>query len=736
MAIASVISILSFIGIFGEIAQSYSSVIAMFLALVLSPLIAWITDGKYYIARQNRLHELDNTHHICKICDIEYEKEDMAYCPFHDAKICSLCCSLDSTCYDHCKKETTMSLRSQFGKFVSQKVFGVFSLSPKISLKIFDFTILTSLSLFILYVTIWMVYTFDVSSMNEETHEELKGILFILFGVMSIFIGIFIWLSLSNKENRELAEKDLEDQKQQFESMVSNITGAIYRCRFDEHWTVLYMSSEIERISGYPASDFLNNSVRTFTSIMHEDDVDRVAEYAEKQIEQNNEFLNTYRIIDSNGQEKWIRDQGQMMRSEDGNVAWLDGAIFDVTEQKNAEQKIADNEQFVRTLLDSQDQLIITTNGIELITANETFLDFFAVDSISEFQEEYNAACVCDTFNTSAPEGFLQINIGRESWIDYVISRPYNTTHKAMITMGVTDFIFSVTAAKLKGKEGFKSAVFTDITAMEMAQREIESINKHTRESIEYASLIQSALIPDKMLFKNYFEDYFTIWQPKDIVGGDIYLFEELRDQDECLLMVIDCTGHGVPGAFVTMLVKAIERQIIAKINTDENIDVSPAWILAYFNKTMKKLLKQENNESISNAGLDGGIIYYNKKQGIIKFAGAETPLFYMQDDELKSIKGSRHSIGYKKSDINYEFKEHIIDVKKGMQFYLTTDGYFDQNGGKKGFPLGKKKFQNIIEENYKEVMADQQEVFLNTLGDYEADEERNDDVTLIGFRI
>jgi serine phosphatase RsbU (regulator of sigma subunit) len=274
------------------------------------------------------------------------------------------------------------------------------------------------------------------------------------------------------------------------------------------------------------------------------------------------------------------------------------------------------------------------------------------------------------------------------------------------------------------------------ISELNESKLEIEEINKHTRESIEYASLIQSALIPDNALFKNNFQDNFTIWQPKDIVGGDIYLFEELRDKDECLLMVIDCTGHGVPGAFVTMLVKAIERQIVAKINSDLTIDVSPAWILSYFNRTMKTLLKQESKDSISNAGFDGGIIYYNKKDKILKYAGAETALFYVENDELKTMKGNRYSVGYKKCAMDYEYKEHTVEVKERMQFYLTTDGYLDQNGGDKSFPFGKKRFQNIITENHQQSFDKQKEVFIDTLKTYQGNEERNDDVTLVGFRI
>ncbi len=295
--------------------------------------------------------------------------------------------------------------------------------------------------------------------------------------------------------------------------------------------------------------------------------------------------------------------------------------------------------------------------------------------------------------------------------------------------------LLSVTPIHYKGEDCY-IGMTVDITKQKEMENEIRRVHEHTKDSIEYASLIQHSLIPSNDLFRKYFDDYLTIWHPKDIVGGDIYLFEELRNENECLLMVIDCTGHGVPGAFVTMLVKAIERQVNTSILTTKD-PVSPAGILSVFNKTMKHLLKQDDENSISNAGFDGGILYYNKKESIIKFAGAQTPLFYIDENrELQTIKGCRHSVGYKKSDASFRFKEHVIEAKKGMQFYLTTDGYLDQNGGAKGFPFGKKRFRRLIEENYTESFADQQEIFLDSLQQYQGNEERNDDVTLVGIKI
>ena len=296
--------------------------------------------------------------------------------------------------------------------------------------------------------------------------------------------------------------------------------------------------------------------------------------------------------------------------------------------------------------------------------------------------------------------------------------------------------IYSVSSfTKNDGTSAGLIGIFTDITAQKEMEKEVLSMHKQTRDSIEYAAFIQHSLIPSNDLFRNYFSDYLTIWHPKDIVGGDIYLLEKLS-KDECLLMIIDCTGHGVPGAFVTMLVKAIERQIIGYILNNPNEEISPAKILSIFNKSIKHLLKQEEENSISNVGFDGGILYYNKKENIIKYSGANTSLIILKDDELKTIKGNKHSVGYKKSDKDFIFTDHEVCVEKEMSFFITTDGYLDQNGGDKGFPFGRKRFENLLLEYKNESFADIQEILLDSLARHQGDEIRNDDVTVIGFKI
>jgi serine phosphatase RsbU (regulator of sigma subunit) len=272
---------------------------------------------------------------------------------------------------------------------------------------------------------------------------------------------------------------------------------------------------------------------------------------------------------------------------------------------------------------------------------------------------------------------------------------------------------------------------------IEKRTEELNKTNQHINSSIKYASIIQKSLLAPSKFLQSYFSEYCLIWEPKDIVGGDIYFFNDFNDGNECLMMIIDCTGHGVAGAFVTMLVKAVEEQIVSKIGNNQ-MEINTAEILKEFNRKIKYILEGQNHHKSQNAGFDGGIMYYNKKKNIIKYSGACNNLYYMHnnDDNVNTVKGDRHSVGYAKSDINFEYKEHEIKTEKGMCFYLTTDGYIDQNGGENDFPYGKKKFIKNIQNNVSKSMKEQELLLMKTINDYQGTSERNDDITLLAIKI
>ncbi len=265
----------------------------------------------------------------------------------------------------------------------------------------------------------------------------------------------------------------------------------------------------------------------------------------------------------------------------------------------------------------------------------------------------------------------------------------------------------------------------------ERLTRELEISHKKIRDSIEYASLIQNALLPDESVLDRFVKEHFVIWQPRDVVGGDIYSVVELSDV-EVLIMVFDGAGHGVPGAFVTMMVKAIENQIVAEIRSGA-MEPVPSSILGYFNRAIKTLLKQEKG-SKSNAGFDGGILYLNRATKACRYAGAKADLYIVENGRLKVVEGDRKSVGYVRTKIDQTYTDHVVEPGEGAGLYLATDGIVDQEGDDNG-RFGIERFENLLTEIGDEPMQKQKERIMESFANFKKSQRQTDDITVVGLR-
>ena len=598
------------------------------------------------------------------------------------------------------------------------------------------------------------------SHVNSNSSDE--------FGIL--FDGFNNMLSKIKEQNSRLEEhtktlnetikiktRDIEKQKNDLESLVESFDKNVIFSRTDLQGIITHVSEAFCEISGYREEELLG---KPHNIIRHPDMQSSVFKEIWDSLKEEKCIEVDVKNLKRDGSFYWVNSKFEPMYNGDNIHIGYSALRVDITSKKEVEElsqnlekkvkiqteNLSKQLKILKTAGKKQSELIKEVNKqkkqIEsilenillpvIITSKETrkvlYINSFAEEKYELVASEFKNRNIDFLYTYESQKDEILDVLTKNGFIQNLEQRYKTMSGKEF------DGLLSLIPIEYDEQEAYIGMV-TDITEQKEREKEIKEIHKHTRESIEYASLIQGALVPDNNVFRKYFQEYFVIWHPKDTVGGDIYLFEELRDKDECLLMVIDCTGHGVPGAFVTMLVKAIERQIVAKINHSDEI-VNPAKILSIFNTSMKHLLKQENRDSVSNAGFDGQVMYYNKKDKIVKFASARNELFYYQDDELHIIKGDRHSVGYKDSDSSYEFKEHTIDVSKDTSLYLATDGYWDQNGGEKSLPFGKKRLKKLLSEIYKESMSDQQEEFIYTLHEYENGSERNDDVTLIGLKI
>lgn len=259
--------------------------------------------------------------------------------------------------------------------------------------------------------------------------------------------------------------------------------------------------------------------------------------------------------------------------------------------------------------------------------------------------------------------------------------------------------------------------------------QELEIALHHVHSSIQYASHIQKSLLPPADSFDKIVSEHFVLWEPRDVVGGDIYWCKPWGEG--ALIILGDCTGHGVPGAFMTMI-SAGALEIV----TREVVPGDVAGFIRLMNRIVQNMLHQDSCEGYSDDGLELGVCYLTGDKSRLFFAGARFELFYTENGVANVIKGTREGIGYRGIPLAQEYAAHEIEVRQDMTFFMTSDGITDQRGGEKGFGFGKNRFKKLIEAAHQFPLAKQRTYISEALITYQGKEKRRDDVSVIGFRI
>ena len=258
---------------------------------------------------------------------------------------------------------------------------------------------------------------------------------------------------------------------------------------------------------------------------------------------------------------------------------------------------------------------------------------------------------------------------------------------------------------------------------------ELVFANREIKASIQYARRIQHAILPGKDTLPNAIQDHFVIWKPKDIIGGDIFWVHTRGSR--FIAAVIDCTGHGVPGATMTMIANMALSRVVQDVGDDD-----PSAILKALNRLVRISLGQHVPASVTDDGLDIGLCVVNPEERTLLFAGARMGMFMSENGIIKEINGDRESIGYKTSDPDYNFTSHRLLLEENAAIYLATDGIFGQAGGDRHLPFGKRRFLQIVTTHTDEAMSRQKQVLEEALTDYKGSEEQRDDITVVGFRL
>ncbi len=261
---------------------------------------------------------------------------------------------------------------------------------------------------------------------------------------------------------------------------------------------------------------------------------------------------------------------------------------------------------------------------------------------------------------------------------------------------------------------------------LEETKKIIEEKNKDILDSIRYARRIQEAIMPDKELLNIYFPEAFIFYQPKDIVSGDFYWF--LEKYHKFFIAAVDCTGHGVPGAFMSVIGSNLLNQIL-----NEYSILEPEAILDHLNFRVQTALKQDQNAETKD-GMDIAFCSIDQENDLLQYAGANRPLWLVRNGELIKYEADKIPIGGGQFG-DHSYKGNTISLQNGDLIYIFTDGFVDQFGGGQNKKYTSKRFAELILEICNQPLKTQFELIQKSFLDWKGKEEQTDDVLVIGIK-
>ena len=265
--------------------------------------------------------------------------------------------------------------------------------------------------------------------------------------------------------------------------------------------------------------------------------------------------------------------------------------------------------------------------------------------------------------------------------------------------------------------------------SLEGANKEISAQKKHITDSIVYAKRIQNAILPPQPLIDKLIPQNFVYYRPKDIVSGDFYWVEKLPGKS--VIAAVDCTGHGVPGAFMS-IIGSNQLDYAVRIKKAK----SAGEILDALNEGVSNALRQEDSQVSIRDGMDIAIVIIDYKNMVLEYAGAYNPLYFFRKGELTQIKADKFAIGTHLDYPDKKYTTHTIELQKDDLFYIFSDGYPDQFGGPKGRKYMYKQFRELLASNVDKSFEEQVKILEKENIEWRGKEVQVDDIIIIGIKI
>lgn len=486
---------------------------------------------------------------------------------------------------------------------------------------------------------------------------------------------------------------------------------------YEEDGKIRYISPSVETILGYNQKELQGKS-----------DLDRVhpnsLEVAQGLFDQLRESPKERITVQleyktKDGRYIWLEATGTNFMS---NPA-IHGFILnsrDITERRRAEQ-----EQRMRSKMQA-----LSENSLDIITR----LEADSISYINPTIESYTGKSPDQFISKKIKEAELETSI-LDQWLS-IVEQVNSTNDKISTEM---DFpsemgkrIMQVNAIpEYDDQKNIESVLLVshDITDRKEIELEIQNKNKKINDSINYAKRIQNAILPNTRLINKALPDSFILYKPRDVVSGDFPWFTQIKS--ELYIAVVDCTGHGVPGALLSLIGYFLLNDIVRSRKITD-----PGKILDLLDEGVTQTLRQDEEDSATKDGMDIALCRINTDTRTVEYAGAHRPLYIMKGGVMDEIKGNKFPIGGGIFKNQTNFTTTKMELAKGDSFYFSSDGFPDQFGGPEERKFGPKKTREIIERVHRNPMKEAAQVFDTEWEAWKGEQKQTDDVLLIGIKL
>ena len=327
--------------------------------------------------------------------------------------------------------------------------------------------------------------------------------------------------------------------------------------------------------------------------------------------------------------------------------------------------------------------------------------------------------------------------------VDHLVLQPVRKLQRSATAMAHGDFsialpvpsgdelgdlcrAFGIMATQIRNNTAeLEQKVLARTKALEQASADVARAYLQINHSIDYASLIQRSILPTRQMTQRLGHQQFVLWRPRDVVGGDFYIFRP--EGSSYLLGVLDCAGHGVAGALMTMLARSTLDHAMNQVGI-----ASPAAILRHTDTTMRAWLLHDDLPRGIATNMDAGLVYVDCDSRILRYSGAKISLFQCDGQTVQEVKGARRAIGDRRSG---SYADTDIPLQSDVTYYLTTDGFLDQAGGDLGYGFGNTRFAQMLLVHARLPMTQQAALLDQVLNEYQGSYAQRDDITLLSFR-